>query len=158
MTVDAPLTTPAARRARARILELARKGPADPHFLFELSRQLRLIVPFTASFWSASDPLTTLSTSPARVENLAGQCERFWEREFLVQDFNLFRDLACAERPVASLYRATDGQPGRSVRYRELHRELGYGDELRGVFRSRNAAWAVVSLWREEGQPPFSVA
>ena len=99
MMVNAPLGTPAARRARARILDLTRKGPADPDFLLELSGQLRLIVPFTASFWSASDPLTTLATSPARVEMpiLAGQCERFWEREFLVQDFNLFRDLARAE-------------------------------------------------------------
>jgi DNA-binding CsgD family transcriptional regulator len=160
MTVDAPLVTPAARHGRARILDLARTGVADPDFLFELSRQLRRIMPFTASFWSASDPLTTLATSPARVEmpSLAGECERFWEREFLVQDFNLFRDLARAERPVASLYRATAGRPERSVRYRELHRELGYGDELRGVFRSSNAAWGVVSLWREEGQPPFSAA
>jgi len=156
----APLTTPAARHARARILDLARTAVADPDCLVELSRQLRLIVPFTASFWSASDPLTTLPTSPARVEMpiLPGQCERFWEREFLVQDFNLFRDLARAERPVTSLYRATAGQPTRSVRYRELHHELGYGDELRGVFRSGTAAWGVVSLWREEGQRPFSAA
>lgn len=160
MLVNAPLRTPTARRARARILDLTRAGPADPNFLRELSEQLRLIVPFTASFWSASDPLTTLATSPARVEMpiLSGQCERFWEREFLVQDINLFRDLARAERPVASLLRATDGCPARSVRYRELHRELGYGDELRGVFRSGSAAWGVVSLWRDEGQQPFSVA
>jgi DNA-binding CsgD family transcriptional regulator len=75
-----------------------------------------------------------------------------------VPDFNLFRDLARAERPVASLYRSTGGQPTRSVRYRELRREMGYGDELRGVFRSGGAAWGLVSLWREEGQRPFSPA
>lgn len=158
MMVNAPLSTPAARRARARILDMTRKGSADPDFLLELSNQLRLIIPFTASFWSASDPLTGLATSPARVENLGRQCERFWEREFLIQDVNLFRDLARAERPVASLYRATNGRPVRSVRYRELHRELGYGDELRGVFRNGTAAWGIVSLWREEGQQPFSTA
>lgn len=156
--INAPLATPAARRARARILDLARTGVADPDFLLELSDQLRLIVPFTASFWAASDPLTTLPISPARLENVVGQCERFWEREFLVQDFNLFRDLARAERPITSLYRATDGRPARSVRYREVNRDLGFGDELRGVFRSGNAAWGVVSLWREEDQSPFSVA
>ncbi|HZS02471.1 MAG TPA: helix-turn-helix transcriptional regulator [Chloroflexota bacterium] len=115
-------------------------------------------MPFTASFWSASDPLTTLAISPARVENLGRQCGRWWEREFLLPDFDLFRDLARAERPVASLSRATNGQLGRSVRYRELHRELGYGDELRAVFRSGDAAWGFVSLWREDGQRPFSAA
>lgn len=158
MMVNAPLSTPSARRARSRILDLARRGLADPDFLRDLSGQLRLIVPFTASFWSASDPLTALPISPARVENLGGQCERFWEREFLVQDVNLFRDLARAERPVMSLYRATDGRSGRSVRYRELRRELGYGDELRGVFRSGKAIWGMLSLWRDEGQQPFSIA
>ena len=160
MIADAPLTTPAVRHARARILDLARTGVANPESLLELSCNLRQLVPFTASFWSASDPLTALPTSPARVEMSlqAGQCERFWEREFLIPDFNLFRDLARAERPVVSLYRATGGQPARSLRYRELNRELGYADELRGVFRSGNAAWGVLSLWREEGQRPFSAA
>lgn len=131
---------------------------ADPDFLSELSRQLRRIVPFTASFWSASDPLTTLAISPLRLENVGGQCARFWEREFLVQDFNLFRDLARAERPVATLYRVTGGQPRRSVRYAEFNRDLGFGDELRGVFRSGSGAWGLISLWREEGQAPFSPA
>jgi hypothetical protein len=84
-----------------------------------------LIIPFAASFWSASDPLTTLATAPARVENVEGQCARFWEREFLAQDFNLFRDLAREASPVAALYRTTAGQPGRSVRYREINRDLG---------------------------------
>lgn len=154
----APLATPTARRARARVLELVRSGPADPQLLHELVRQLRLIVPFTASFWSASDPFTLLATSPARIENLDGQCERWWEREFLIQDFNLFRDLARAERPVATLWRATDGLLQRSVRHRELHRDLGYGDELRAVFRSGGATWGFASLWRKDGEPSFSLA
>lgn len=158
MMMNAPLATPAARRAWSCILDLTHTGVADADFLFELSRQLQRIVPFNASFWSASDPLTALATSPARIENLDGQCARWWEREFLVQDFNLFRDLARAERPVASLYRATAGRPLRSMRYRELNRELGYGDELRGVFRGGYAAWGFVSLWREEEEPPFTAA
>lgn len=158
MSPNAPLATASARRARAHLLDLTRHGLADPDFLQEISRELSSIVPFSASFWSASDPLTTLATAPGRVENLAGQCERFWEREFLVQDFNLFRDLARAKSPVASLFRATAEQPTRSVRYRELNRSQGFGDELRSVFRSGNATWGMVSLWREEGHPAFSVA
>jgi DNA-binding CsgD family transcriptional regulator len=158
LMVDAPLATPAARRARARILELARQGPADPELLHQLSAQLRLIIPFAGSFWSGCDPLTTLAISPARVENLGRQCNRWWEREFLVQDVNLFHDLARAARPVASLYRATGERPERSTRYRELHREMGLGDELRGVFRSSNAAWGFVSLWRNADERPFSLA
>ena len=158
MTMNALLESSAARRAYGRILRLARTSPMNPAVLRELSQQLRLIVPFTASFWAASDPLTMLATSPARLENVQGVCDRFWELEFLTQDFNLFRDLARAERPVSSLYRATDGQPMRSVRYREINRALGLGDELRGIFRSGKGGWGIVVLWREEGQRPFSLA
>ena len=156
--IDAPLATPVARRARASILDLARHRPADPEFLLEMSEQLRRIIPFAGAFWSASDPLTTLATSPARVEHMEGQCERFWEREFLFPDFNLFRDLAREKRPVASLFRATGGRPTRSLRYREINTDLGYGDELRAVFRSGNATWGMVAIWREDGQQPFSSA
>ena len=158
MLTHAPLDTPASRRARARIIDLAREGPADAAFLQEVSAQLQRVIPFTAAFWSASDPLTSLATSPARVEHLDGQCERFWEREFLLPDVNLFRDLARADRPVGSLYRATDGRPMRSARYRELHQDLGYGDELRAVFRTGQVPWGMVSLWREDGQSAFSLA
>ncbi len=160
MLMGAPLSTPAARRARGRITDLTRSGAMDADALSEIARQLQVLVPFSASFWAGSDPLTTLATAPARVENLhdAKQCARFWEREFLVQDFNLFRDLARAERPVAALYRTTGGHPMRSQRFRELNQALGFGDELRGVFRSGSHAWGMVSLWRAEDQPPFSAA
>lgn len=154
--LNAPLATPAARATRARLLDLAHRRVADAAFLHELSCELRRLVPFTASFWAASDPLTMLAVAPARVENLGRQCARWWEREFLVQDFNLFRDLARAKQPAASLLRATGGQPGRSVRYRELRSELGYGDELRGVFRCGPTVWGFVSLWRTAEQPPFT--
>lgn len=156
--MPAPLATPATRHARARILDLSRDGRADQQFLAELSRHLHTIVPFQASFWAAADPLTTLATSPARIENLDGQCEAYWEREVLVDDFNHFRDLARASRPVGSLYRVTGGRPTLSARYRELNRKLGYGDELRAVFRTGHATWGIVSLWREEAQPEFSAA
>jgi DNA-binding CsgD family transcriptional regulator len=128
--------------------------------LAEISRQLRVVVPFSASFWAGSDPLTSLATAPALVENIddGRQCQRFWEREFLVQDFNLFRDLARADRPVASLYRTTAGQPTRSQRFRELHADLGFGDELRAVFRSGGSTWGVVTLFRDQEQPSFSAA
>ena len=119
---------------------------------------MQRIVPFSGSFWSAADPITTLATSPARVENMGSQCSRAWEREFLIPDFNLCRDLVRAERPVATLYRATGGQPSRSVRYREMHRELGYGDELRAVFRIGTTAWGYTWLWRHADELPFTAA
>jgi DNA-binding CsgD family transcriptional regulator len=154
--VLAPLATPATRSARARILDASLSARVDQPFLAELARHLRTLIPYDGGMWAATDPLTGLPTAPARVENMAVDCEGWWDRELLVEDLNLFRDLARAPRPAAALGRASGGRPARSARFRALHRELGFGDELRGVFRIGAATWGVVSLWRAEGRPCFS--
>jgi DNA-binding CsgD family transcriptional regulator len=156
-----PLATPRARAARARILQLSRERRADPDYLRELSANLRTLIPFDGVFLAAADPLTALATSPARVESLANvpdMCRIWWESEFLTEDFLRFGDLARAPQPAASLYRATDGRPGRSGRWRAVRDALGFSDELRAVFRTGYGAWAFVSLWRREDAPRFSPA
>jgi DNA-binding CsgD family transcriptional regulator len=57
---------------------------------------------------------------------------------------------------VSTLHRDTHGEPGRSPRYRYLHRSLGFGAELRGVFRAGGASWGHIALIRGENQPDFS--
>jgi DNA-binding CsgD family transcriptional regulator len=127
--------------------------------LFEAaSTRLRRIVPFDSSVWLATDPATTLPTSPTRVENMAhfgGQeaCWRLWELEFHVEDVNLYHDLAGAEEPAASLFSATHGRPARSARFREFLEPHGYLDEMRAVLRVDGHAWASVTLLRRAGEP-----
>jgi DNA-binding CsgD family transcriptional regulator len=145
-------------RTRARILTLSARRVLDDAFLAELSSELRTVVPFDGAFWAGADPLTTLATSPARLENLGDSraCQAYWDCEFLVQDFNHFCDLARAPLPVAGLYRATGGQLARSTRYLEVNRRMGFADELRAVFRTGRSAWGYVSLFRASDRPPFS--
>ena len=154
----ASATSPAVHGSSRAILELCRTAHPDQAFLAELSDLTRRLIRFTGSFWTAADPLTTLPTSPARVENLASReaCAGYWESEFLNEDFIHFRDLARAERPAASLYRATDGHPARSARHRVMHQHLGYGDELRVVFRTDHVVWGFASVWRETEDGPFT--
>lgn len=159
--VKTPLGTASAQYAFDRIHGMCgREDTADSGFLAEISRQLRQIIPFQASFWSATDPLTMLATSPSRIENIYSTdcCARYWESEFLVEDVNHFRTLARAARPVASLYRATDGHPARSFRHRNLNQPQGFGDELRGVFRTGRGVWGQVCLMRAADAQPFSLA
>ncbi len=147
--------------ARARILKLTRDRRADATYLRELSANIRTIIPFDGSFWAAADPFTGLATCPARVESLADvpdMCRIWWECEFLKEDFVRFNDLARASVPAASLYRATDGRPARSLRYRAVRDALGFSDELRVVFRTGFGTWGFASLWRREDQPAFSLA
>lgn len=126
--------------------------------LFEsVSRRLRRMVPFDGATWFATDPETTLATCPVRIENVeSGHCESYWDREFLVEDTLLFRDLARSPRGAGSLVAATDGHPARSARYREFLAPQGYGDELRAVFRLGHAVWGVLGVFRERGREPFS--
>ena len=121
---------------------------------------MRKLVPYVGAFWTASDPMTILPTAPARVENLGDPdaCAAYWETEFLAEDFVHFRDLARAERPVATLYNATDGLPARSMRFRDVNKRLGYGDELRVVFRADGVTWGFASLWRADETSPFTEA
>ena len=148
----------AVRSSRNAILELCRTALPDQAFLTELSERAHKLIRFTGSFWTAADPLTTLPTSPARVENLASReaCASYWESEYLIEDFIHFRDLARAKHPVASLYRATGGHPARSARHRVMYQHLGYGDELRVVFRTDHVVWGFASVWRATEDGPFT--
>jgi DNA-binding CsgD family transcriptional regulator len=124
------------------------------------SERLRRLMPFDAAVWLGTDPATNLPTAPSRAENMshfggADACARLWELEFLVEDVNLYHELARADTPAAGLRAATDGRPARSPRYREFVQPGGFGDELRAVMRVDGSPWAAVTLLREEGRPAF---
>jgi len=150
------VTTRTERQVEALVASCA--APGDSTELFDsVSRRLRRMVPFDGAAWFATDPATVLATCPVRIENVeAGHCESYWDREFLVEDSLLFRDLARGSRGAGTLLAATDGHPARSARYREFLAPQGYGDELRAVFRLDNAIWGVLDVFRARGREPFS--
>jgi DNA-binding CsgD family transcriptional regulator len=86
------------------------------------------------------------------------QASRFIHNEYFESDVAKFRDIARLPVPVQSLWEATGGEPDRSLRYRNILRHVGYGDDLRMVFRSGEASWGVACLARAETDPPFSQA
>jgi DNA-binding CsgD family transcriptional regulator len=132
--------------------------PTSPELLFEeVSTRMRQLVPFDGACWFATDPATVLATAPARIENVGQEhCDSFWEREARVEDVLLYRDLARAPDPAATLYDATDQRPARSARYREFLAPQGYGDELRAVLRVGRTTWGILGLYRDRDRPAFS--
>ena len=126
----------------------------------EASTRLRRLVPFDAAVWLTTDPGTGLPTTPTFSDNLEldsepRQCSELWRREFLVEDFIRYRDLARAELPAAAL-RATVADPRRSARYREFLDPVGFTDELRAVLRVGDNPWGAINLFRRRGQAAFS--
>jgi DNA-binding CsgD family transcriptional regulator len=120
----------------------------------------RRVVPYDAACWKPMDPRTLLFTGfgieDPRPGTLAAVRWRFVDNELLEGDYAKYRDLIRRRTPVTTLHRETHGEPGRSARYRSIHRSLGYGAELRGAFRAGDACWGSVALVREENQPDFS--
>ena len=147
------------RRRLGELNEACGRATNDQELFEDVSNRLREVIPFDGAAWFATDPTTILGTSPVRIENVEpGHCESFWERECLVEDTILFRDLARSPLGVGSLYDATDGQPARSARYREFLAPQGYGDELRAAFRLGESTWGVMDLYRDRARAAFSDA
>jgi DNA-binding CsgD family transcriptional regulator len=78
--------------------------------------------------------------------------------ELFEPDVNKIRDLAVSGRPAASMSEATEGKLDRSLRYRELMRPRGFGDELRVACVDGSRACGVIVLHRDLGRPDFSAS
>lgn len=140
---------------------ISRVGRADSPqtMLSTLATQLRRVVPYDAAVWRATDPETGMITSPILAENIEGHsCAVYWQYELFTEKINVFRDLALAPVPVASLWESTGGEPERSAVYRGFLAPRGVVDELRAVLRVDGRPQGYVSLFREKGRPPFNRA
>ena len=157
--VRAPLGTKGTT-AEAAIARLCLKGLPALELFERVAMPLRRAVPYSAGCWKPTDPRTLLFTGFGIEDTDAGTLAaarwRFVDNELLAPDHAKFRDLLRRPTPVTTLHRETHGEPGRSSRYRQIHRSLGFGAELRAVFRTGDACWGSVALVRGEGQPDFS--
>lgn len=143
----------------AELVAMARRAEDVGQLFAEVSARLRRMVPFEAAVWRAADPVTALVAAPVRAEHVAGRtCAVYWESELLDEGINRFSELARSPSPAASLHISTEDRPDRSACYRYFMQPQGLGDELRVVLRAGHRPWGLVSLFRERGSRPFSVA
>jgi DNA-binding CsgD family transcriptional regulator len=146
--------------AEAAIARLCLKGLPALDLFERVAGPFRRAVPYSAGCWKPIDPRTLLWTGFGIEDGgtgvLAAARERFIDNELLDRDYGKYQDLVRRRTPVTTLHRETHGEPDRSRRYRSIHRSLGFGAELRAVFRAGDAAWGSVALVRGEGEPDFS--
>ena len=117
-------------------------------------------MPYRAGCSKLVDPQTLLWTGFGLEDGgtgaLAAARWRFIENELLEPDFGKDADLARRRLPVTTLHRETHGEPGRSGRYRLMHRTLGLGAELRAAVRTGHTCWGLTALLRGENEPDLS--
>jgi DNA-binding CsgD family transcriptional regulator len=129
--------------------------PGDDLF-GQVSAQLKSVVAFRTAGWLRVDPLTLLPLPGLLLQASHNYISHFIHNEYFEPDVAKFRDIAGQQVPVQTLWRATEGEPSRSPRYRSILRHIGYGDDLRMVLRSGGSSWGVACLARAESDPPFN--
>lgn len=153
-----------ARLARE-IDRLGSRGLPREEFFAELSPRLRTVIDNDAGCWHTLDPSTRLLTSDAPTELIErgvltlGEApaagELIVRSEYMVDDVNTFAGLAARRVPVGTLDHATQGDPQRSARYRDLLLPAGIPHELRAAFVIRGRVWGAVHIARRAGSGPF---
>lgn len=143
------------QQAHGAVERIAATATTADELLEGLAAELHRSVPHDGATWFGMDPVTMLATAPSRVEGLdAGFCHTYWHLEFHEQDTALFADLARGDG-AAAMRLSLDDRPTRSIRYRDFMQPQGFGDELRGVFRTGGSTWGVVGLYRDAGRAAF---
>jgi hypothetical protein len=95
------------------------------------------------------DPATLLATRSIADTTLDGDARRrLFEIEFGAEDVAKFSTLSRELTPVGLLSEATQREPAKSARYRDVLSPHGYEHELRAALRSGKHTWGALSLWR----------
>lgn len=146
-----------ARGVRQEIVRLAHTRSDSFALRQTVAGWLRKHVPFDAFCWWTTDPATMfLTTSVAEWwEMPSAECLEIHRNEYLVEDFNKFRDLARAQTRAASLATATEGKPERSHRYRQMMRRDGFEAELRAAQVVDGTCWGALALYRRGDSAAF---
>jgi DNA-binding CsgD family transcriptional regulator len=124
----------------------------------QVLRSLRRLMPIDAVFFATADPETLLFTGAYSEEPLAESTPLFVDNEFGCHDVNKFAALATSARHVASLDVATGRHRLSSMRYRDIMRPLGLGDELRAALVAGAECWGYLCLHRTEHRMGFTPA
>ncbi len=145
---------------------LGRRGLPREQYYGELAARLRRVIDCDATCWHTIDPQTRLMTSDApdellsegvlTLETAPDAGALIVASEYFVEDVNTFAGLASRRVPVGILSQATNGNPERSARYRDLLAPAGIPFELRAAFVSRGRCWGAVHIARREGGRDFT--
>ena len=153
------MVTYQAGSARDGVGALARAGLPWSEFGAEALTVLTKAVPFDSACFGTIDPVTTMVTGSIK-SGLDEPCEaEFARHEYIEDDVNLFADLARRNIEVSILHEATEGDPRRSSRFRELFEPtFGLGHEVRVILRTGGAVWGALAIYRRAGASGFSPA
>ncbi|MFI9202798.1 LuxR C-terminal-related transcriptional regulator [Streptomyces sp. NPDC053048] len=147
------------RRAWNRAVHAARTA-VDPVVVFEDAvPELAETLGFDVWAGVLLDPVTLLNTGGTFRHGVsAAWMPRMLDIEYREGDVLQMPALARQATPVGSLASSLGGLLERSVRYRDIYRPLGLGDEIRVLLKDAGRVWGALVLVRDAHRPPFSAS
>lgn len=150
------MTTASLDPVRRRLEHAAEQSTTPVGLFSEVARALRAAIPLDGWCGHTLDPSTTMPTGGDFREGFAPHLiPRMLELEYAIGDVNPFNGLCRQGSPVGTILGATDGEPQRSARYRDVVAPSGFEHELRVVFRHQGRAWGAMVLLRAADAPAF---
>jgi len=134
--------------AERELVRLCHSGLEVTELRHRVLRSLRRLMPVDAAFVATADPQTLLFTGAHAEEPLGAATPLFLDNEFGADDVNKFAALATSDTHVASLDAVTHDDRPASMRYRDILRPLGLGDELRAALVTGSECWGYLCLHR----------
>jgi DNA-binding CsgD family transcriptional regulator len=116
---------------------------------------VRTVVDFDAHVWLLTDPRTTVGSAPLAVVPCLPELALTIRLKYLTE-VNRWTRLEQDRVVVGTLLEATDGQPSRSLMWRDVLSRYDIGDMASVVFANRFGVWGFLDLWRSTSQPSFS--
>jgi DNA-binding CsgD family transcriptional regulator len=153
-----------ADRTRTAIERLGRSSLDSEAFRREAIAQLQHTIGFEGWYWSLDDPATLLPAwtladgGPQADQHFQNH---FWARYWEMEEHQPIADklaiLQRGPRHVGTLSELTGGDYSRSLRWHELMRPFGMGDELHAELVLDGMCWGSLTLYREGSQGPFTL-
>jgi DNA-binding CsgD family transcriptional regulator len=141
-------TSAALGRCRLRVERICASGGDDRTLRLQLLDEIRRVVGFDAHAWLLTDPETCVGSAPLADVPCLPELPRLIRLKYLT---DLGRWTAPHRPAVVLLRQATDGDPSRSLLWRELLARYGVDDVASAVFRDRFGSWGFLDLWRAGG-------
>lgn len=141
--------------ARTELIDITRQGLDVPALFDAATQVLQPALGCWAYCWETLDPVTLLPTSGVTHNLPPESAPAYFENEYGQEDFNKFEELVASGVAARTLFDATDGEPQRSRRYRELFLPNALGPELRAVLTDGQECWGAVSFLREATADEF---
>ena len=132
-----------------RIERLSRGSLTAKALREEVVAEVRRVVSFDAYLFMLTDPLTRVGTSPlADVPMVTWARLPALIRARYLTTLNRWPELLEGKVASASLLGTSEGDPSRSLIWREVQRELGVVDVAVAPFGDRHGTWGMLELWR----------